>query len=73
MEIKPRYSPESMGAVENINKEVNNLLRTFVLFLKELTSDYFSSSEFFCRIACKFFAYPDVSSRAFCFLVRCSA
>ena len=35
LEIKPRYSPASMGAVENVNKEVKNLLRTFTLHLKD--------------------------------------
>ena len=36
LELKPRYSPQSMGGVENINKEVNNLLRCLVLFLKDV-------------------------------------
>jgi len=36
LELKPRYSAQSMGGVENINKEVKNLLRVFVLFLKDV-------------------------------------
>ena len=34
-EVSDADFAESMGAVENINKEVNNILRAFVLFLKE--------------------------------------
>ncbi|CAK0841766.1 unnamed protein product [Prorocentrum cordatum] len=36
LEMKPRYSPESMGGVENMNKEVKNLLRTIVLYLMDV-------------------------------------
>ncbi len=34
IEVKPRYSPESMGAVENVKKEVKNLVRCTTLYLK---------------------------------------
>lgn len=35
MEVKPRYSPQSMGAVENMNKEVKNMLRIFTLQVRD--------------------------------------
>jgi hypothetical protein len=35
IEVKPRYSPESMGAVENMNKELKNIVRCFALQLKD--------------------------------------
>ena len=35
LEVKPRYSPESMGAVENLSKEVQNQLRCWTLSLKD--------------------------------------
>ena len=35
LEQKPRYSPQSMGAIENSNKEIKGLIRTMVIYLLE--------------------------------------
>ena len=35
IEVKPRFIPASMGAVENANNEVKNLIRCWVLMLSE--------------------------------------